>query len=142
MKSSHIFALSLLIISQAALARVTINTQIHAPKEQRSYIMQHDLTEGETSTVDADESTRVSVTLTEQTDETATIIQAIAAKNDAGEYVDTLVTKIQMPYNQDIQFAVNEAPQQTSPEETDSTRAPEPEPETVIIIQITAVNTQ
>ena len=105
MKSSHILALSLLIISPAALARVVVNTDITIPGAYKTYSVEHYLAdEGAVAEVDADDNVRVTATLVTETETEITIMQTISERNpETGEYNDVVTTAVGMPLNQNVQ---------------------------------------
>lgn len=105
MKSSHIFALSLLIISPAALARVVVNTDITIPAAYKTYSVEHYLAdEGAVADVDADDNVRVTATLVTETETEITIMHTLSERNpETGEYIDAVTTTVAMPLNQNVQ---------------------------------------
>lgn len=109
MMSPKFFALSLLVVSSCAVARVQLSTHLEmsAPAQQsRTILSEVQLGANETAMVQKDDAMRLETRLLSEDVNEARVCYTISAKNTSGEYEVVAAPVLCAAYGQDAEIAI------------------------------------
>lgn len=110
MNTTKFFALSLLLVSSAALARVQFNTAINfngfSNIANQTIASETQLDANTSAQIYSSDDVRIDAELIDEKDESATISYAIYAKNEAGDFEKISAPVLVAAYGQDATVAI------------------------------------